>query len=123
MSTNERILSCGHHPSPHDQHTTGTAHCPDGREICWACADAEQVAALKDRSKPAGGYLSQDGRTLTTWTGGKLGDVVRSTPVRLARWSHWHGRTIQAIRVRDVHGAMWYGRTSPGMCVSLRPCK
>lgn len=124
MNTQDnRTLSCGHKPSPHSEHTTGTAHTRDGREICWTCADREQVEAMRDRSKPTGGYLSSDGRTVTTWTGGYLGTVVRSTPVRLARWSWCHGKTMQAIRVRDVHGAMWYGRTSPGVCVTLRPCK
>jgi hypothetical protein len=118
-----RVLSCGHHPSPHSEHTTGTAHTPDGREICWTCADQEQREALKDRTKAAGGYLASDGRTVTTWTGGKLGTVTSATTVRLARWSAFHGKTMQAIRVRDVHGNMWHGRTSPGMSVTLRPLK
>lgn len=126
MKPDDRILSCGHKPSPHSEHTTGTtgtAHTPDGREICCQCADAEQVEALKDRTKPVGAYLAGDGRTVTTWTGGKLGTVTASSTVRLARWSAFHGRTMQAIRVRDVHGNMWHGRTSPGMSVNLRPCK
>lgn len=55
-------LSCGHEPSPHSEHTTGTAHTackcvgtgkgthrPDceSREICWSCADALQREELK----------------------------------------------------------------------------
>ncbi len=121
--TNERTLSCGHTPSPHSEHTTGTAHTHDGREICWACADREQVEGLRDRTKPAGGYLSSDGKTVTTWTGGKLGTVTSSTTIHLAKYSWIHGKTMQAIRVRDIHGGMWYGRTSPGVCVNLRPLK
>lgn len=119
----KRILSCGHTPSPHSYITTGTAHTPDGREICCECADREQVQGLKDRSKPFGAYLDGDGRTVTTWTGGKLGTVTSSHTIHLARWSYVHGKTMLAIRVRDVHGAMWHGRTSPGMCVTLRPSK
>ena len=29
---------CGHEPSSHGDHTTGTARLHDGREICWDCA-------------------------------------------------------------------------------------
>lgn len=38
MSDNNRILDCGHFPSPHSEHTTGTARTSDGKEICWECA-------------------------------------------------------------------------------------
>lgn len=62
---NSELLECGHTPSPHSIHTTDTAKTADGREICWACADAEQVAYLLKRV-PVGGYLSADGKTATT---------------------------------------------------------
>jgi len=118
-----RVLSCGHHPSPHSNFTTGTARTPDGREICWTCADAEQVAALLDR-KPTGGYLSGDGQTVTTWTGGTLGRVTWSRPCTLSRMSYTHDRkSYRSVNVRDVHGNYWTGRGSPGVCIRLRPIK
>jgi hypothetical protein len=117
----KRILSCGHNPSPHADFATGAAKLPDGREICYACADAMQRADLKDRSKPFTGYVSSDGKTITTWTGGELMRVTYKSPVRLTRLSYLHGRYIYAIRATDCHGAKWYGRGSPGLAVTLRP--
>lgn len=90
--------------------------------LCYDCADKRQIADLLDRSKPFGAYLSSDGRTVTTWTGGALGRVTRWNPCRLTRVSYTHGREYRSIHVVDVHGAHWYGRTSPGIYVTLRPC-
>lgn len=125
--------SCGeaiHLPSM----TPGGYTCPTGYAvdratdglICYPCADAGQRANMLDRSGPIVAYLASDGRTVTTWTGGKLGDVVhwQSTALPFGRRrSFWHGSSYRAIRVRDVHGAMWHGKTSPGLCVTLRPMK
>jgi len=122
MDNEQRILVCGHKPSEHGPHTTGTAHTQDGREICWTCADAEQVASLKDR-KPTGGYLSSDGTTITTWTGGELARVTWSRSCKLTRQSWTHGKDYRTINARDVHGNYWTGRGSPGICINLRPIK
>ena len=117
---NDRVapVSCGHAPSPHSDFTTGTAHTRDGREICWTCADAEQVADLK-RERAYVAYLSGDGRALTTWTGGKLADVTRLWDV----FNNFAG-TIKRFRAVDVHGQRWYG-TSPGagMYARMHKCK
>ena len=101
--------ACGHEPSPHAEHTTGTAHRPDGTEICWDCALAEERQAM--RTVPAMfAYLSGDGQSVTTWTGGLLMRVTGAwtRPVGFGRRP---SRTY--LRARDVHGAEWYG-TSPG---------
>lgn len=119
----KRVLSCGHHPSPHSYTTTGTAHLPDGQEVCWKCADAMQREDLKDRSKPFVAYVSSDGKTITSWTGGHLMRVTRSTRCTLTRQSWVHGKAYSSIRATDCHGGKWYGRGSPGIAISLRPCK
>lgn len=104
-------LDCGHEPSPHSDFTTGTAHTPDGREICWTCADSEQAHEL-ETADAFTGYLSCDGRNITTWSGGVLARVIDLnttagyTPSggRFERVSTW---------VTTADGARWYGR-GPG---------
>lgn len=106
-----KTLTCGHEPSPHGEHTTGTATLPDGREVCWACADDWAREDIR-----TGGtyfaYLSSDGRQLTTWSGGRLADVTRLSK---SRHFGFYGVSYDVVHFRavDVHGARWYG-TSPG---------
>lgn len=89
--------------------------------ICYECAAARDREALRDRSRPFTGYLSGDGRTFATWAGKPLGAVIESRTVNLPRWSPVHGRTVRAVTIRDVHGGLWYGRSSPGVCITIRP--
>lgn len=103
--------------------TTGYARF-DGSDslVCFACADERQREGLKAR-KPFCCYVSGDGSQIQTWTGGELGRVVSSSYMRLTRPSWVHGKFIRCIRARDVHGAFWFGRGSPGVAIKLRPCK
>lgn len=88
--------------------------------ICYPCAHARDVAELRDRSRPFVGYISSDGATLTTWPGGILGRVTSQSSYRGGFW----GSRLHCYRVRDVHGAEWFGRSSgPGMAIRLRPCR
>ncbi len=110
------MLSCGHNPSPHDPHTTGTAFLPDGREICWDCADALERERMLTESK-IGAYLSGDGTAITTWSGGKLARVTGKVTRRVG-----FGRTSQVFwNATDDNGARWYGRSQGfGMCTMMR---
>jgi len=102
--------------------SSGYAVLPDGRKICYACADKQQIEELQDRSKPFGAYVSGDGQTITSWTGGRLMDVTQSWPCTLTRRSNWHSsKSYRSFRARDVHGKLWYGRGSAGVCITLRP--
>ena len=85
--------------------------------------DLRQRRELLERSAPIVGYLSSDGKHFTGWKGNILGTVTRSTLVRLTRLSFTHGKYIRAVQVRDVHGGMWHGRGSEGICITLRPLK
>ena len=85
--------------------------------------DLAEKKELRDRSRPMGGYLSCDGKRFTGWKENILGYVVRSSIVTLTHFSYTHGKTMQAVRVRDIHGALWYGRGSPGIHINLRPMK
>lgn len=103
---------------------SGYACLASGGVVCYSCADALQRDELKDHSKPFGAYVSSDGQTITTWTGGRLMDVVRSQPCALTRASYTHdSRSYRSIRARDVHGNLWHGRGSAGVCITLRPMK
>jgi hypothetical protein len=109
---------------PKESGPAGYAITPDGSTICYGCADKRTIAELKDRTRPMGAYLSSDGARATTWTGGTLGAVVWSRPCRLTRLSFTHSKSsFRSVNVRDVHGGMWYGRGSPGVCITLRPMK
>lgn len=105
-------------------HATGTGYAilPDERKICYACADNRQREELKDR-KPFVAYVAGHGKTITTWTGGVLALITRSTTCRLTRQSFIHGKTIQCIHARDIHGGHWTGRGNPGLAIKLRPVK
>lgn len=103
--------------------TTGYATVQGNQLCCYACADARQRRDLLDQSKPFGAYLSKlpgGQRVVTTWTGGRLGDVHALTFSR----SGWHGAEIARFHVRDVHGQWWQGRgAGDGMCCTLRKMK
>jgi len=91
--------------------------------VCYSCADAREREAIKER-KPYFAYLSGDGLRVTTWTGGKLMDVVRSRPCTLTRPSWTHDRkSYKSVSAVDVHGGKWHGRGSAGICIKMRPSK
>jgi hypothetical protein len=112
-------LACGHQPSPHSEHTTGTAHTPKG-EVCWTCADAMQREDLRTSDRfSAYLSLSADKTTLqlTTWSGGVLATVT-------AKWETSAGgfarrTTITRFRAVDSHGGRWFG-SSPGVGMYAR---
>ena len=78
---------------------------------------------LLDRSKPFTGYISSDGRHFTGCKGNILGTVISCHRVNLPRWSYVHGDFMLSYRIRDIHGGLWYGRSSPGICINIRPMK
>lgn len=112
-------LSCGHEPSPHSAHTTGTAKLPDGREVCWECADTFQREAMRT-SVQVMAYLSGDGTAITTWSGGKLADVVCKNTRRVG----FHRSTRVYFNAVDTAGKRWHGTSpGPGMYARLRASK
>lgn len=68
-------------------------------------------------------YISADGRSVTDWHGMVIGTVLESRKVRLSQWSYVHGSYWFAYRVKMDDGVMMYGRSSPGICITLRPYK
>jgi len=112
-------LACGHDPSPHSEYSTGTAHLPDGREVCWECADTIQRDAMVSETKLLA-YLNSDGTALQTWSGGILARVTSNVAHKVG----FHGSTRHYLTAIDPTGKKWHG-TSPGtgMYAKMRASK
>ncbi len=112
-------LSCGHEPSPHDTHTTGTAFTPKGREICWACADDAARDHMR-RGRDTVGYMSQDGKAINTWSGGVLATVTSRNVRRVG----FHSTERTYWKATDATGKHWYGSSAGfGMFTTMRRAK
>lgn len=119
-----RTLNCGHTAV---MGIGGDSVCKlDGYEICMACAGEWEAAELPYLTRivqyiTGEGVFTAPGHRLTTWGGRDIGRVVSAGRVQHTptggRW--------QAVRVRDVHGGEWVGRTpvDSGNYVSLRRAK
>lgn len=103
--------------------TTNYASDAEGNLFSDEGVDIRQKRALLDRTKPAYGYLSSDVKYFTGWKGNTLGTVVAKWTINNSRQSWVHGSTMQAVRVRDVHGNLWYGRGNGGIAITLRAMK
>ena len=119
------VCDCGHPPTPQPAGSgcTGYAmHSGTGRTSCYPCADAwerEQFRACETGALWFG-YVSSDGRTVTTWTGATLARIVRTWETR----EGFGGKTLR-IWARDEWGRWWGGRgpTDSGTYVRLRLLK
>jgi hypothetical protein len=103
--------------------TTNYARDDHGNVFSDEGVNIRERRELLDRTRPFVCYLSSDGKHVTGWKGNVLGDVTCSRTIPLTRVSFTHGRTIQSVRVRDVHGGYWYGRGNAGIAIKLFPYK
>lgn len=103
--------------------TTNYAVDDSGHVFSNAGVDIRERRELLDRSKPFFAYVSSDGNHITGWKGNILATVTGHTVCKLTRLSYTHGKYINHYTVRDVHGALWYGKGSPGICIKLRAYK
>ena len=103
--------------------TTNYARTSEGQTLSDEGVHLREARELLDRSKPFTCYVSTNGASITGWKGNHLGTTTQINCIKLPRWSHFHGKYIFAYRVRDIHGGLWYGRSSPGMSIILRPVK
>lgn len=118
MPAGFRCDGCGEEVAFQTDGGTGYARTDDNAMICYACADKRQAADMAAHtSGPFYCYLSGDGRSVTTWTGGYLGRVLHSNSNR----SGWRGSEVWRFRVRDAAGREWNGRgAGPNMSCTLR---
>lgn len=96
---------------------SGYAITRDDHHICFECADAMQRAEILNTTDDARvtGYTSDDGRYVTSWTGGKL--------MRIERMTSNARQTF--VRAFDTRGRIWIGRgpAESGTYVTLRLAK
>lgn len=103
-----KLLDCGHAPTPHGV-GTGVATAPNGRTMCYPCADREQREALATIDVFAG-YVSGDVKRVTTWTGGKLADVTKVTTGKRRYTPSGGSYRLRYVWAKSPDGARWYGR-------------
>lgn len=103
------VQDCGHD-------STGSATTANGRTMCYGCADSAQAACVS--SAKAGdvfvGYLSNDGRNITTWSGG----VLMSRVTFGKRHPFSQGRYY--LSAVDADARVWSGTGEAGMWARLR---
>ena len=115
----EQLLDCGHPESPHSELTTGYGTDSDGRRHCYDCCLARDLAYMSEHGKLSA-YLSGDGKSITTWPGGKLADVIDLW--QTSAGGFLCGVKIARVRARSVSGEMWHGR-GPGRGMYIRMTK
>lgn len=95
------------------------------RRICYTCADEISRRAMAERPPVFVAYLSSDLRTVRTWSGGLLGNVVRSSAIpNPAAFGGWRRNTQIAVTVIDTAGGRWHGRgAGANMAIRLHPSK
>lgn len=111
------ILDCGHEPSAHSEHTTGTAHTHDNKVICWDCAAMGDLGRmLKDgNSRRLPLYLHGD--NVSNWPG------TLSFPVMGQRKGYHNiGRTRTDIWFVGPDAHIWHG-VSIGEYTEIVHCK
>ena len=110
-------LDCGHVPTP-TEHTPGYGYRGERRE-CFACLDTHLRAQLTDQREPVIAYVSNDGRSITSWSGGVVARVTGHTASR----SGFHRSELHRYWA-EAGDARWYGSNAgPGMLIQLRRIK
>lgn len=102
------ILHCGHEPSEHGEHTTGTAHMNDGNVICWDCAGMRDLGRMlldgNSRSLPL--YLSRkDG----VWTVANWPGTLTFMPYAIRKGQHNIARVREDVWFNGPDGYVWHG--------------
>lgn len=137
MDTTTKVADCGHTytgPALGESGGSGYARLRDAQyvptidhelpadsTICYSCADACQIRELDDGRNDIYAYVSGDGESVTTWTGGELmhitwmsGSDQRVTPTG-GRYERFY---VDAV---DVWGQHWRGVGSGrGMSIRMR---
>ncbi|MCA0214897.1 MAG: hypothetical protein LCH79_17200 [Proteobacteria bacterium] len=112
--------SCWLHLPTGDGIGTGYGVDRAGRLHCYACCTKLDLEAMRKHEEPFHCYVAQDGRSVSNWPGGRLGEIRNYGESRAG----WNGSTVARFRVRDVHGRWWTGwGAGRGMVCTLRPMK
>lgn len=114
------MLDCGHLSTP-DGFVMGYATLNDGRRICYADADTMQREEFAEPGRTEfWAYLSSDGKTITTWTGGQLASITQTGVGR----SGFYDSKIYFVQAVAPDGSRWYGKNGgPGMSIHIKRAK
>jgi len=84
---------------------------------------ANEVAAFRTREVgPYLGYVSADGKRITTWMGETLA-IITSVGVPF-KTSGWMSTTLTPFRAKGIDGRWYFGRFhGPNIYVRMRPAK
>jgi hypothetical protein len=103
--------------------TTNYAIDPEGRVYSDEGVTLASEKKIRERSGPFVGYVDRNG-DLTTWKGHVLAKGEWVKPCKLTRISFIHDQKDYKSRwFRAPDGGLWYGRGSPGVCITVRPVK
>lgn len=106
------VLDCGDLLKAPTSLGTGYAWTPDGKCICYAHADALQLQHLEDLDTPLAVYLSEDRKSVKSWSGGVLGEVT-DYATGGTYYSFWSGPwRMRYITVKTPGGRTWRGQGS-----------
>lgn len=87
----------------------------DGKKYCYKCCNAHELREFSKAEKYSC-YISTDGKTITTWPGGRLARVVS-----LSMHAGGFGGEYATVRAVADDGTEWHGRGGgPGCYVNLR---
>lgn len=113
------LLSCGHLSTPRGFAAGYATRVKDGAKICYDCADRMQREELLVE-KEVFGYLSSDGKLITTWTGGELMKVTSEGSARTG----FYGSRVTYVRAEGPDGSRWYGKNGGrGMSIRMKRAK
>lgn len=99
---------------------TGYAVTSSGTHLCYACADEMQREEMRERTSYCA-YLSGDGSSLTTWSGGQLARVVSE---HKDSGTGFRGTRLTHIRAVTPDGSVWYGKgAGRNMIISIHRSK
>jgi hypothetical protein len=115
VTNDTRILVCGHPPSPHSEHTTGTAHYGD-REICWECAAMIDLGHLirDGHSKSLPFYLTlkdtfETTNTFQSWHVSNWPGTLSYRVFSMRKGKHNIGRTRVDVWFVGPDKYVWHG--------------
>ena len=101
--TDTPLLACAHEPPPGNTGTGWGTWIPSGEKLCYECLDQRETDRIRNGAEYVGAYISTDG-LVTTWSGGKLGRVVRVKNSRRGSY------TLTYIRAVLAGGRLFYGQ-------------
>lgn len=126
-SNDDRILSCGHKPSPHSDFTTGTSWLPpEGdlpkREVCWDCSLTWELLMMR-KTGLAMLYLQETPELkllrVVTWPG----QLVSLRVQRLGDASgafRGYSRKPNGFYIRFEFDGYWWSGYTPGVGSYIR---